>query len=182
MLPGFTRTAAQPALIAANTYFGWKWMSAMTGICDFFAIAGSASASSCDGTATRTIWQPEAVSSAICCRVAFTFAVSVVHIDCTLTGAPPPTATFPTISWRDCRRGASSAGGVAGMPRSTLIPSIPLGDRHTVGGSGGVPPGDYSLFSPSLSSPSPAQPDPHVSLTINCNAPVTQCSPGTTTA
>ncbi len=32
MLPGLTRTAAQPALIAANTYFGWKWMSAMTGI------------------------------------------------------------------------------------------------------------------------------------------------------
>ncbi|CAM5372418.1 hypothetical protein SHIRM173S_08681 [Streptomyces hirsutus] len=24
MLPGFTRTAAQPASIAANTYFGWK--------------------------------------------------------------------------------------------------------------------------------------------------------------
>ena len=46
MLPGFTRTAAQPASIAANTYFGWKWMSAMTGICDFFAMAGSASASS----------------------------------------------------------------------------------------------------------------------------------------
>ncbi len=34
MLPGFTRTAAQPASIAANTYFGWKWMSAITGICD----------------------------------------------------------------------------------------------------------------------------------------------------
>jgi hypothetical protein len=32
MLPGFTRTAAQPASIAANTYFGWKWMSAITGI------------------------------------------------------------------------------------------------------------------------------------------------------
>ncbi len=73
-------------------------MSAMTGICDFFAIIGSASASSWDGTATRTIWQPDAVSSAICCRVAFTFAVSVVAIDCTLTGAPPPTGTFPTIS------------------------------------------------------------------------------------
>ena len=70
-------------------------MSAMTGICDFFAIAGSASASSCDGTATRTIWQPDAVSSAICCRVAFTFAVSVVAIDCTLTGAPPPTGHAP---------------------------------------------------------------------------------------
>ena len=34
MLPGLTRTAAQPASIAANTYFGWKWMSAITGICD----------------------------------------------------------------------------------------------------------------------------------------------------
>ena len=34
MLPGFTRTAAQPASIAANTYLGWKWMSAITGICD----------------------------------------------------------------------------------------------------------------------------------------------------
>ena len=39
MLPGLTRTAAQPASIAANTYFGWKWMSAMTGICDLRAIA-----------------------------------------------------------------------------------------------------------------------------------------------
>src|SRR5664279_6631161 len=26
ILPGFTRTAAQPASIAANTYFGWKWI------------------------------------------------------------------------------------------------------------------------------------------------------------
>ena len=53
----------------------------MTGICDFLAICASASASSCDGTATRTIWQPEAVSSAICCKVALTSDVSVVHID-----------------------------------------------------------------------------------------------------
>ncbi len=68
MLPGFTRTAAQPASIAANTYLGWKWMSAITGICDFFAIAGSASASSALGTATRTMSQPDAVSSAICWR------------------------------------------------------------------------------------------------------------------
>src|SRR5580704_4239247 len=90
MLPGFTRTAAQPASIAAKTYLGWKWMSAMTGICDLRAISGSASASSCDGTATRTIWQPAAVSSAICCSVALTSAVSVVVIDCTEIGAPPP--------------------------------------------------------------------------------------------
>ena len=49
MLPGFTRTAAQPASMAAKTYFGWKWMSAMTGICDFLAMIGRASASSADG-------------------------------------------------------------------------------------------------------------------------------------
>src|SRR3712207_1693860 len=121
MLPGFTRTAAQPASIAANTYFGWKWMSAITGICDFFAIAGSASTSSADGTATRTIWQPDAVSSAICCRVAFTSAVTVVVIDWTLTGAPPPTGTEPTMSCRVRRRGASGGGGTAGIPRLTAV-------------------------------------------------------------
>src|SRR4030081_3144417 len=110
MLPGFTRTAAQPASIAANTYLGWKWMSAITGICDLRAIIGSASASSCDGTATRTIWQPEAVSSAICWSVALTSEVSVVVIDCTDTGASPPTGTEPTMIRRDRRRGAKSDG------------------------------------------------------------------------
>src|SRR3954454_4539953 len=97
MLPGFTRTAAQPASMAAKTYLGWKWMSAMTGICDFLAMIGSASASSWDGTATRTIWQPEAVSAAICWSVALTLAVRVVAMDCTDTGAPPPTGTDPTM-------------------------------------------------------------------------------------
>jgi hypothetical protein len=58
MLPGLTRTAAQPASMAAKTYLGWKWMSAMTGIWTFFAIAGSASASSWLGQATRTMSHP----------------------------------------------------------------------------------------------------------------------------
>lgn len=96
MLPGFTRTAAQPASIAANTYFGWKWISAITGICDLRAMVASASASSCVGHATRTIWQPDAVSSAICWSVAPMSDVRVVVIDCTDTGASPPTATVPT--------------------------------------------------------------------------------------
>src|SRR5215470_6070559 len=125
MLPGFTRTAAQPASIAAKTYFGWKWMSAMTGICDLRAIWGSASASSWEGTATRTIWQPVAVSSAICWSVAFTSAVSVVVIDWTDTGAPPPTGTaclsLPTMIWRDLRRVATGWAGIPGMPRSVVI-------------------------------------------------------------
>src|SRR6201992_3005825 len=86
MLPGLTRTAAQPASIAANTYLGWKWMSAMTGIWDFLAIAGRASASSWDGHATRTMSQPAAVSSAICWRVALTSVVGVVVMGWVETG------------------------------------------------------------------------------------------------
>src|SRR6266550_326048 len=98
MFPGLTRTAAQPASIAANTYLGWKWMSAMTGIC---------------------------------CSVAFTSAVSVVVIDWTDTGAPPPTGTaclpLPTMIWRDLRRDASGPWAGWGMPRSivmTLVASL----------------------------------------------------------
>ncbi len=124
MLPGLTRTAAQPASIAAKTYFGWKWMSAITGICDFVAMAGSASASSVDGHATRTMSQPAAVSSAICWSVVFTSEVSVVVIDCTETGASPPTSTLPTLIWRVCRRGASTGGGAAGIPRSIEVTSV----------------------------------------------------------
>lgn len=86
MLPGLTRTAAQPASIAAKMYFGWKWMSAMTGIFDFLAMIGSASASSCRGHATRTMSQPDAVSSAICCSVELMSWVLVVHMDWTETG------------------------------------------------------------------------------------------------
>src|SRR4051794_33861166 len=119
MLPGFTRTAAQPASIAAKTYFGWKWMSAITGRLDLRAIAGSASASSWLGQATRTMSQPAAVSSAICCSVVLTSEVSVVVIDCTETGASPPTSTLPTLIWRVLRRGASTGGGADGITRLT---------------------------------------------------------------
>src|SRR6476619_3928993 len=132
MLPGFTRTPAQPASIAANTYRGWKWMSAITGMSDLRAMAGSASASSWLGTATRTTWQPDAVSSAICCRVALTSAVSVVVIDCTLIGAPPPTGMLPTMICRLIRRGASGTGGAAGIPRLIAVTTHSLVDRDGV--------------------------------------------------
>jgi len=72
-------------------------MSAITGIWLCLAISGSASASSWDGTATRTMSQPDAVSAAICCSVALTSAVSVVVIDWTEICASPPTATDPTL-------------------------------------------------------------------------------------
>src|ERR1700685_2335731 len=100
-------------------------MSAITGIWDFRAISASASASSWDGTATLTISQPAAVSSAICCKVALTSAVSVVVIDCTETGAPPPTGMaclpLPTMICREILRAASGGGGTAGRPRSTVM-------------------------------------------------------------
>ena len=121
MLPGFTRTAAQPASIAAKTYFGWKWMSAITGICECWAISGRASASSWLGHATRTMSQPVAVSSAICWRVAFTSEVSVVVIDWTEIGWSLPTPTLPTWIWRVLRRGASTGGGASGMPRLIAV-------------------------------------------------------------
>ncbi len=96
-------------------------MSAITGIWDFLAMIGKASASSWLGTATLTMSQPVAVSSAICCSVALMSAVRVVVIDCTLIGASPPTATLPTLICRLLRRGASVGGGRVGRPRSMLI-------------------------------------------------------------
>src|SRR5687768_3518061 len=107
-------------------------MSAMTGICDFCAIAGSASASSWLGQATRTMSHPEAVSSAICCKVVLTSEVSVVVIDCTEIGASPPTSTLPTLIWRVLRRGARVGGGSAGMPREMLIFPLSVGVSSAV--------------------------------------------------
>ena len=68
-------------------------MSAITGICDFCAIAGRAAASSADGQATRTMSHPAAVSSAICCSVALTSEVRVVVIDWTEIRCSLPTPT-----------------------------------------------------------------------------------------
>ena len=79
-------------------------MSAITGICDFCAMAGRASASSWLGQATRTMSQPVAVSSAICCSVALMSEVSVVVIDWTEIGLSLPTPTEPTLIWRVGRR------------------------------------------------------------------------------
>ena len=98
-------------------YFGWKWMSAITGIWLFLAIVASASASSWRGQATRTMSQPAAVSSAICCRVELMSWVLVVHIDCTEIGKSLPTPTSRTMSCRVLRRGARTGAGAAGIPR-----------------------------------------------------------------
>src|SRR6476619_1012130 len=115
-------------------------MSAMTGIWECRAISGSASASSWLGQATRTLSQPVAVSSAICWSVALTSEVSVVVIDCTEIGDSLPTPTLPTWIWRVRRRGASTGGGAAGIPR--LI-SVMLAAY----GAGWAPPESVALTS-----------------------------------
>src|SRR6478735_9685695 len=112
-------------------------MSAITGIWLFLAMIGSASASSRLGTATRTMSQPDAVSSAICCRVALMLGVGVVVIDCTLTWASPPTSTLPTLIWRDLRRGARTSGTL-GIPRFTA--GTPPAYAGTGGGRRGPDP------------------------------------------
>ena len=68
-------------------------MSAITGIGDSATIVFSASTSTSRGTATRTRSEPASATSRICSMVAATFAVSVLVIVCTTTGAPPPIGT-----------------------------------------------------------------------------------------
>src|SRR5699024_6644313 len=105
-------------------------------------IAGSASASSWRGHATRTMSQPAAVSSAICCRVALMSWVGVVVIDCTVIGASPPTWMSPSLTLRVFRRGASTGGGCLtdGIPRLTEV-TPPLWTRGPgVARRGGTPP------------------------------------------
>src|SRR5215208_4383190 len=71
-------------------------MSAITGIGDSFTIRSSALTSSSRGTAQRTRSPPASAMAWICFMVASKSAVSVLVMDCTATGAPPPIFTPPT--------------------------------------------------------------------------------------
>src|SRR5450759_537851 len=57
----------------------------------------NAGASSAVGRLTRTSSQPAATSARTCASVAAASPVLVHVIDCTATGAPPPTGTEPTM-------------------------------------------------------------------------------------
>ena len=59
-------------------------------------MCGTAAAASSRSTVMRTISEPARWSAATCWAVPFTSAVSVLVIDCTTMGAPPPTFTWPT--------------------------------------------------------------------------------------
>src|SRR5215213_1870946 len=100
MLPGLMRMQCAPASIAFRASVWLKWMSAITGIGDSRTIARSASTPLSRGTAQRIRSPPAAATARIWRRVASTSAVSVLVIDWTTTGAPPPIGTPPTLIWR----------------------------------------------------------------------------------
>src|SRR5690606_34907158 len=75
-------------------------------IASFSTMRGTAAADSGLLTVTRTSSEPARQRSATCFTVEATSAVSVLVIDCTTTGASPPTATPPIRTWRVGRRGA----------------------------------------------------------------------------
>ena len=72
-------------------------------------MCGTAAAASSRSTVMRTISEPARWSAATCRAVPSTSAVSVLVIDCTTTGAPPPTVTWPTLTGTALRRGSGSA-------------------------------------------------------------------------
>jgi hypothetical protein len=100
MFPGLSRMQCAPASIAFSARVWLKWMSAITGIGERSTIVRSATASLSRGTATRTRSAPASATLPICSIVASRFAVSVLVIVCTATGAPPPIGTPPTNIWR----------------------------------------------------------------------------------
>jgi hypothetical protein len=110
MLPGFKRKACTPASIAASASLYWKWMSATIGTGERGTIWARPIAASSSLHVQRTMSAPAAASAVDLRQVPSTSAVLVVVIDCTETGASPPTATAPTISCRVDRRSCMPAG------------------------------------------------------------------------
>src|SRR5262245_27017840 len=72
---------------------------------------GTAAAASAVFTVMRTSSEPARANALTCCAVDSTSAVSVLVIDCTTMGAPPPTFTVPTWTGTEERRVMSGPGG-----------------------------------------------------------------------
>jgi hypothetical protein len=65
----------------------------------------------------RTISEPARAKAATCFAVPSTSAVSVLVIDCTTTGAPPPTVTLPTLT--------ATVRCLAVGPENSIMGSVP---------------------------------------------------------
>src|SRR6185369_8049030 len=111
-------------------------------------ICGTAAAASSRSTVMRTISEPARDSAATCAIVPSISAVSVLVIDFTTIGAPPPTATLPTMTWVVlCRaRGpaTSSCGIISGLFMGPRISGFD--DIHQGGGEGSVRPVTFRIF------------------------------------
>ena len=95
MLPGLMRILSAPFSTESTARSAEKWISATIGTGERPRSARIARASASSRTATRTISQPAAYNLPICSSVRATSDVGVVVMDCTRTGAPPPSATPP---------------------------------------------------------------------------------------
>ncbi len=95
-------------------------------------ICGTAAAASSRSTVMRTSSEPARASAATCAMVPSISAVSVLVIDCTTIGAPPPTATLPTMTCvvlcRALGPATSFCGGFSGLFMASRISGF--GDIH----------------------------------------------------
>src|SRR5262245_55890098 len=89
-------------------------------------MCGTAAAASSRSTVMRTISEPARASAATWPTVAFTSAVSVLVIDCTTTGAPPPTVTLPTLTGTEMRRCCGPAEFITCSVCAAWLPDRPV--------------------------------------------------------
>src|SRR5436190_2881946 len=90
-------------------------------------MAGTAAAASAVFTVILTSSEPASASALTCATVAGTFAVSVLVIDWTTIGAPPPIATPPTSTCRAGRR-VMVIGSLDEIARSAMrVPASVVG-------------------------------------------------------
>jgi hypothetical protein len=86
----------------------------------------------------RTISEPARANAATCPAVAATSAVSVLVIDWTTTGAPPPTVTWPTLTGTDVRLGSGAAEADIDFSIAIEVPDggPPVNGGRTMAGAG----------------------------------------------
>ncbi len=105
-LPGLMRYLARDLAQSGNcvsSLWPLKWKSPISGTSQPMAsrrarMPATSAAASGEFTVMRTSSEPARQSSATWRAVASASAVSVLVMDCTTTGAPPPMATAPTIT------------------------------------------------------------------------------------
>ncbi len=124
MLPGLMRNFAAPRRAASMAMTGSKCTSATTGRGDASHTAAKASRQARRGMAMRTISQPAWANASIWAKLAATSSAGALSMDCTATGAPPPTGTPPTMTRRVRWLGRSSATGWLAAAASAEVQAV----------------------------------------------------------